>query len=126
MLARGVDTQLFNPERRSTVLRQQWGADKNTRVVAIVGRLAAEKNLDLAIFAFDELRRTAPNSLLLFVGDGPQKSALAARHPEHIFAGMRLGWDAIHDAFAGIVEHLDGRMELIHHHAPATPKFTPA
>ncbi|MBA3034746.1 MAG: glycosyltransferase family 1 protein [Gammaproteobacteria bacterium] len=103
VMARGVDTQLFNPQRRSAALRQQWGADANTLVVATVGRLAAEKNLDLAVFAFDALHRAYPNSRLLFVGDGPQKSALAARHPEHIFAGMRHGEDlAAHYASADI------------------------
>jgi glycosyltransferase involved in cell wall biosynthesis len=40
---------------------------------------------------------------MLFVGDGPKKSALAARHPEHIFAGMRHGEDlAAHYASADI------------------------
>lgn len=103
VMARGVDTQLFNPRRRSTELRQQWGADAATLVVASVGRLAAEKNLMLAVAAFDALHRTYPNSRLLFVGDGPQKSALAVRHPEHIFAGMRHGEDlAAHYASADI------------------------
>lgn len=103
VMARGVDTQLFNPRRRSTALRRQWGADAATLVVAMVGRLAAEKNLMLAVAAFDALHRTYPNSRLLFVGDGPQKSALAARHPEYIFAGMRHGEDlAAHYASADI------------------------
>ncbi|MDP2171720.1 MAG: glycosyltransferase family 1 protein [Rhodocyclaceae bacterium] len=103
VMARGVDTLLFNPRRRSTELRQQWGAYADTLVVTMVGRLAAEKNLMLAVAAFDALHRTYPNSRLLFVGDGPQKSALAARHPEYIFAGMRHGEDlAAHYASADI------------------------
>jgi len=103
VIARGVDTILFNPARRSAELRRQWGADEYTLVVACVGRIAAEKNLDLALSAFDEMRRIRPNARMLFVGAGPQKSALAARHPEHIFAGMRHGEDlATHYASADI------------------------
>jgi glycosyltransferase involved in cell wall biosynthesis len=103
VMARGVDTGLFNPQRRSEELRRQWGADEDTLVVATVGRVAAEKNLDLAIFAFEAMRSTCPNARMVFVGDGPQKSALAARHPGHIFAGMRHGEDlAAHYASADV------------------------
>ncbi len=41
---RGVDTELFHPGRRTTELREELGAD---RLVGYVGRLAAEKELDL-------------------------------------------------------------------------------
>ena len=103
VMARGVDTQLFSPRRRSEDMRRQWGAGENTLVVTTVGRMAAEKNLDLAIAAFEGLRRICPNARMVFVGDGPQKSALAARHPEHVFAGMRHGEDlAAHYASADI------------------------
>jgi glycosyltransferase involved in cell wall biosynthesis len=103
VLARGVDTHLFNPRRRSEELRRQWDADEDTLVGAVVGRLAPEKNLDLATFAFDGMRRHHPNARMLFVGDGPQRTRLAARHPEHIFAGMRHGEDlAAHYASADV------------------------
>lgn len=103
VMARGVDTKLFSPQRRSAELRRQWGANDNTLVVATVGRMAAEKNLDLAVFAFEGMRRACPNARMVFVGDGPEKSALATRHPEHVFAGMRHGEDlAAHYASADI------------------------
>ncbi|RLJ63501.1 glycosyltransferase family 4 protein [Sulfurisoma sediminicola] len=103
VMARGVDTRLFNPQRRCEDLRRRWGAEEDTLVVTTVGRMAAEKNLDLAIAAFEGLRCGCPNARMVFVGDGPQKSALAARHPEHIFAGMRHGEDlATHYASADI------------------------
>jgi glycosyltransferase involved in cell wall biosynthesis len=103
VIARGVDTKLFNPQRRSHELRANWGADAGTLVATYVGRLAAEKNLDAVIFAFEALRRVHPAARLLFVGDGPQKSALATRHPQHVFAGLRRGEDlAAHYASADI------------------------
>lgn len=103
VIARGVDTRLFNPQRRSEDLRRSWGATDATLVAAVVGRLAPEKNLDLATYAFESMRRIHPDARLVFVGDGPKKSALAARHPEHVFAGMRHGEDlAAHYASADI------------------------
>src|SRR5882724_5541939 len=44
---RGVDAALFNPTRRSTELRRQWGCLNDERVVISVGRVAPEKGLDL-------------------------------------------------------------------------------
>jgi glycosyltransferase involved in cell wall biosynthesis len=103
VIARGVDTRLFHPARRSAALRASWGAGDATLVAACVGRLAPEKNLGLAIVAFDALRALHADARLVFVGDGPQKSALAARHPEHVFAGMRHGEDlAAHYASADL------------------------
>lgn len=58
-----------------------------------VGRVAPEKNLPLTLQAFAEIRRLRPNARLVIVGDGPLRSQLAQRHPEHIYAGMRTGED---------------------------------
>ena len=51
VVARGVDTVRFSPERRSAALRSAWGAGPGTWVVAHVGRLAPEKNLGLLLQA---------------------------------------------------------------------------
>lgn len=93
VVARGVDTTLFHPGRRSAELRAKWGADAGDIVVACVGRLAPEKNLDLALKAFATIKRFAPRARMLFVGDGPSRKTLERAHPEHIYAGMRLGAD---------------------------------
>ena len=53
VLGRGVDCTLFTPSRRSEALRAAWGAADDDVVVAYVGRVAAEKNVDLAIDAPD-------------------------------------------------------------------------
>lgn len=101
VVARGVDTALFNPGRRSDALRASWGAKAGDLVAAYVGRLAPEKNLELLMSSFDALRRYMPSARLLLVGDGPARSNLQRRHPEHIYAGMRLGEDlAAHYASA--------------------------
>lgn len=103
VVARGVDTQLFSPARRSEDLRRAWGAGPQTLVAAVVGRVAPEKNLGLAIRAFDALRLRVPEARLLVVGDGPARAALAAACPDAVFAGMRTGEDlAAHYASADL------------------------
>jgi glycosyltransferase involved in cell wall biosynthesis len=93
VVARGVDTRLFSPAHRSAALRAQWGAAGDAPVVLSVGRLAPEKNLPLVLEAFAALRRQVPGARLVLVGDGPERSALEKRHPEHVFAGTRRGED---------------------------------
>lgn len=93
ILARGVDTRLFSPKRRSQALRRSWGAGPGDPVVLYVGRLAAEKNLELAVAAFRAMHREQPRARLVLVGDGPQAARLQSRHPEFMFCGMRTGQD---------------------------------
>jgi glycosyltransferase involved in cell wall biosynthesis len=90
VVARGVDTQLFNPARRSTALRRSWGAGNNDLVVMYVGRLAAEKNLPLVMQAYSMMRVVQPSAKLVLVGDGPERARLAREFPQAIFAGTRL------------------------------------
>ena len=89
VVARGVDTQLFRPDRRSGDLRAQWGATANSLVLLVVGRLAAEKNLDMVLRAFQAMQAAHPDVKLVFVGDGPLRESLRQRCPQAVFAGMR-------------------------------------
>jgi glycosyltransferase involved in cell wall biosynthesis len=103
VVGRGVDLQRFDPTRRSDALRASWGARPDTLVAICVGRLAPEKNLDVALAAFEALRRVRPDARLVFVGDGPQREALRARCPDAVFAGQRGGDDlATHYASADL------------------------
>lgn len=103
VLARGVDTSLFSPHRRDPALRERWGVAPRSLAVLYVGRLAAEKNLELAIAAFQSIRRARPDARLILVGDGPMTSRLRARHPAFVYCGMRQGEDlAAHYASADL------------------------
>ncbi len=103
VVARGVDTQLFTPARRSAALRAAWGAGEDDLVVAHVGRMAPEKNLSLLLTAFTAIHRYAPSARLLLVGDGPSRRQLQQQHPQHLYAGMRHGEDlAAHYASADL------------------------
>ena len=103
VVGRGVDIALFNPERRSVTLRERWGGDREGPVCLYVGRLAPEKNLALVLRSFDAVRTRYPAARLVWVGDGPARATLQAAHPDHYFAGQRIGEDlAAHFASADL------------------------
>ncbi len=91
VMARGVDTTLFDPAKRSAALRAEWGAAEGDPVVVYVGRLAAEKNLGVAVDGFLRLREREPRARFVLVGDGPAREPLARSYPEFHYAGMRRG-----------------------------------
>jgi len=93
ILGRGVDATLFSPKKRSHALRDQWSVNGNDPVLIYVGRIAAEKNIALAIETYYKLRQLNANLKFVLVGDGPLRSVLKKSHPELIFAGMRTGED---------------------------------
>ena len=93
VVARGVDTRLFHPGKRSLELRRKWGVADDELAVIYVGRISAEKNLPLVLRAFHAMQFINPNSKLVLVGDGPIRAELQQQHPQHIFSGMRTGED---------------------------------
>ncbi|MEZ5729302.1 MAG: glycosyltransferase family 1 protein [Burkholderiaceae bacterium] len=93
VVARGIDTTLFHPSRRSRSLRDEWGAGDSSPVLLSVGRLAAEKNLELTVAAYRRALAADPSARLVFVGSGPIEAQLRAQCPDAVFAGMRHGAD---------------------------------
>jgi glycosyltransferase involved in cell wall biosynthesis len=91
VVARGVDTGLFDPARRSEALRRQWGAGPRDMVAMHVGRIAPEKNLDTLLAAHAALRQRDPLVKLVFVGDGPARAAMQQQCPQAHFAGLQRG-----------------------------------
>ena len=86
---RGVDSNRFDPARRSDRLRAEWGG--NGPVALYVGRLAAEKNLQLALDAYAAMRRAEPATRLVVVGDGPLRETVRRLCPDAILAGVQQG-----------------------------------
>lgn len=92
-MPRAVDTRLFNPGRRDDALRAEWGVGPDDLAVIYVGRIAAEKNLPLSVRAFRELQKHRPDAKYIWVGDGPERAALARDNPDFIFRGIQRGED---------------------------------
>src|SRR5262245_45564897 len=76
---RGVDTERFHPRYRCAAWRAAVGAQPGERIVLYVGRLAAEKRLDL----LGQALRGLNNVRLVVVGDGPTRPIL-----ERTYAGL--------------------------------------
>lgn len=91
VLGRGVDTELFLPGKRDLELRRTWGADDQTPVALFVGRIAAEKNLPLAVKAFQRVQELHPGAKAVFVGGGPKANWLKEKYPDFLHEGPRTG-----------------------------------
>lgn len=103
VLGRGIDTGLFSPGRRSTELRTHWGLKDNELAMIYVGRIAAEKNLELAVKTYRAMQQRNPDIRFILVGDGPLRAALSEANPDFIMAGMQTGVElARHYASADI------------------------
>lgn len=99
LLARAVDGSQFDPRHRDPGLRARWGIADDALVVIHVGRIAAEKNLGLAVQAFRRIQQQQPDARFVWVGDGPQREKLARDNPDFIFCGIQRG-DALARHFA--------------------------
>jgi phosphatidylinositol alpha 1,6-mannosyltransferase len=82
---RGVDTVRFDPARRSEKLRAKL-APHGEVIVGYVGRLAAEKRLDLLSGV-----AALPGIRLVIVGSGPAEAAARRALPGALFLGPRHG-----------------------------------
>jgi phosphatidylinositol alpha 1,6-mannosyltransferase len=84
MWGRGVDGELFNRRHRDERWRAETGA--GGMLVGFVGRLAAEKCVDLL-----EPVAHLPGVQLVIVGDGPRRRSLQRMMPTATFTGQLVG-----------------------------------
>ena len=97
---RGIDTAQFNPRWRSDALRTSWGADDDTIVIALVGRLAAEKGLDVALDAVSELASERRDIVCVVAGDGPYEHECRRRAPAGTIFTGRIGGSTLSEVYA--------------------------
>lgn len=96
---RGVDTDLFNPAKRSAAFRARYAIAPGEFVVTFVSRLVREKELDTVIATSRALSaRGVPHKMLL-VGDGPDRAMLENALPDAVFTGFQKG-EALAEAYA--------------------------
>jgi glycosyltransferase involved in cell wall biosynthesis len=84
---RGVSTTLFHPDRRSSWLRAQWGADDHRPVLLYVGRVSREKNLSMLGPLTRCLQQQRIAHRLVVVGSGPMDRELREECPDAVFTG---------------------------------------
>ncbi|GAA2564268.1 glycosyltransferase [Pseudonocardia hydrocarbonoxydans] len=92
VLHNGVDLSAFAPvdDRGPAVLPPDLGVPDGVPVVSVVAALRAPKGHEVALRAWDEVRRRVPGAVLLIVGDGEHRAALeAAAGDGVVFAGSR-------------------------------------
>ncbi len=91
ILARGVDTTFFTPDRCSKKLREKWAETSKSVVILCVGRIAPEKNFELAFKAYRKIKSETTDVQLVVVGDGPLLNTLRHKNPDVIFTGKLRG-----------------------------------
>ena len=94
VLPSGVEPPAVRPDGE---VRRHLGLTNGTRMLINVGRQHPDKNLNLLLEAFASSRRAVPDSLLVLVGEGPQRPYLERRARE-LGVAERV-------RFAGVVPH---------------------
>lgn len=89
--ARGVDTDLFNPDKRSLEWRKEKGFKDDEVVITFVSRLVLEKNLKIYANVVRKLENNNKNVRSLVVGDGPAKKDMMNMLPKSVFTGFLKG-----------------------------------
>ncbi|MEM8936494.1 MAG: glycosyltransferase family 1 protein [Pseudomonadota bacterium] len=88
---RGVDGDLFNPNKRDLAWRRSVGIEDDAIVVLFVGRLVLEKGLDAFADAVDSAASVNRRIRALVVGEGPERAAFEKRMPTAVFTGFQDG-----------------------------------
>ncbi len=71
----GVDTMLYRPMNKSEA-RERFGIDEDRNVILSIGRLHANKGMDILVRAMCRIRSTDPDALLIIKGVGPEEANL--------------------------------------------------
>jgi glycosyltransferase involved in cell wall biosynthesis len=88
---RGVDTALFNPQKRSPAWRRAKGWGDDEIVVTYVGRLVREKRIDTLTQMYHLLRSRGLAIRSMLVGEGPERNAVEAALPGVLITGFLAG-----------------------------------
>lgn len=91
--SRGVDREIFNPNRRDLEWRRSYGIADNEVAIGFLGRLVMEKGLDVFSDTIDQLTRRGIAHKVLIVGEGPAREWFSARLPDAVFVGFQGGSD---------------------------------
>ena len=85
--ARGVDANVFSPDKRSTAMREQWRVSDRRPAILYAGRISSEKGLTLLESVGSLLHRHGVAHRFVLVGEGPLSRELRERLPDAVFTG---------------------------------------
>jgi phosphatidylinositol alpha 1,6-mannosyltransferase len=91
--SRGVDRDIFNPQRRDLEWRRDHGMTDDVPVIGFLGRLVMEKGLDVFSDAIDQLNRRQVQHKVMVIGEGPARGWFESRLPNAAFVGFQGGSD---------------------------------
>jgi glycosyltransferase involved in cell wall biosynthesis len=91
--ARGVEVDLFSPQKRDLEWRRMQGFSDETPVVSFVSRLVWEKDLQTVIDTFKKVTALLPSARVMIVGDGPARKELQYMLRDAVFTGHLSGED---------------------------------
>jgi glycosyltransferase involved in cell wall biosynthesis len=78
---------MFAPSKRSSALRERWGASDARPVVLYAGSVSDDRGARCLLSLEAALHRTRPMHQLIVAGDGPNRDELQARWQNAIFMG---------------------------------------
>lgn len=91
LFRRGIDYNHFAPRFNAPqLLRQRHNIPTSAPVLLYVGRISQDKNIDFLLDLLHQVRKTEPETVLLFAGDGPYLPAFrekAAQTPGAVIVG---------------------------------------
>lgn len=90
--SRGIDADLFNPDKRDLAWRRAQGIADDEVVVLFLGRIVLEKAIDVFVSVFHRLQKQGVRVRPLVVGAGPA-AALFGDLPATVFTGHVSGHD---------------------------------
>lgn len=92
VLPRGVDRELYCPERRDEAFWNCYGLNGGFKYL-YVGRVSREKNIETMLQAYREIGAEDPDTCMIVVGDGPALDEMKSRFADAnvIFTGYLHG-----------------------------------
>ena len=75
-VSNGIDLERFTPKKAAQEIYEKFKIPSGVPVVTYVGRLDAEKHMPVLLRAFETVKKAIPDSHLLIVGDGTERTAL--------------------------------------------------
>lgn len=91
--ARGVDSELFSPEKRDMAWRRALGIADDEVAISFAGRLVKEKNTAVYMRVMNLLAGRGLRVRPLVIGDGPEMAVMKAGLKNGVFAGFLHGED---------------------------------